>query len=162
VYLNLDLSDCNITTIGDNAFTWVRSIVGIILPDNVTSINKDAFLLCGSLTSVTMGSKVALIGERAFSYTGITSITIPKSVTVIEGGAFGGLSSYAFGDPSNRELTRVTFEGTIPAQRFADDAFYDFGDLRDKFYASNAVIGTPGTYTTTSPVSSSSVWTRQP
>jgi hypothetical protein len=35
------------------------------------------------------------------------------------------------------------------------------GDIRDKFYATNASNGTPGTYTTTAPVSGNSVWTRQ-
>jgi hypothetical protein len=34
--------------------------------------------------------------------------------------------------------------------------------LRAKFYASNSTNGTPGIYTTTAPVSSSSVWTKQP
>jgi hypothetical protein len=33
--------------------------------------------------------------------------------------------------------------------------------LRDKFYATNSTNGTPGTYTTTAPVSASSVWTKQ-
>jgi hypothetical protein len=33
--------------------------------------------------------------------------------------------------------------------------------LRTKFYATDATNGTPGTYTTTAPVSSSPVWTRQ-
>jgi len=35
------------------------------------------------------------------------------------------------------------------------------GDLRDKFYATDADNGTPGTYTTTAPVGDDSVWTKQ-
>jgi hypothetical protein len=34
--------------------------------------------------------------------------------------------------------------------------------LRVKFYATNPANGTPGTYTTTAPVSNNSVWTKQP
>jgi len=34
--------------------------------------------------------------------------------------------------------------------------------LRAKFYATNPANGTPGTYITTTPVSSNSVWTKQP
>jgi hypothetical protein len=34
--------------------------------------------------------------------------------------------------------------------------------LRDKFYATDAMNGTPGTYKTTAPVDSDSVWQRQP
>jgi hypothetical protein len=41
-------------------------------------------------------------------------------------------------------------------------AFYNLGDLRTKFYATNSTNGTPGTYTTTAPVNSSSVWTKTP
>jgi len=33
--------------------------------------------------------------------------------------------------------------------------------LRDKFYETNTTNGTPGTYTTTTPVGSSSEWTWQ-
>ncbi|MGP1594582.1 MAG: leucine-rich repeat protein [Treponema sp.] len=46
------------------------------------------------------GRKVTQIGSRAFSYSGITSITIPKNVTKIEDWAFYGCKS----------LTRVIFE----------------------------------------------------
>jgi hypothetical protein len=61
------------------------------------------------------------------------------------------------------------FQGTIATDKFGSYAYgMDFGterapfdgDLRDKFYATNLTNGTPGTYTTTSPVHSSSIWTK--
>jgi len=58
-------------------------------------------------------------------------------------------------------LTSVTFQGTIVRNKFQDYAFYELGNLRDEFYRTDITNGTPGTYTTTAPVSSSSVWTKQ-
>jgi hypothetical protein len=84
--------------------------------------------------------------------TSLTGITIPSSVTGIIGRAFYGCIN----------LVSVTFQGTIASNGFDDYAFYEFGDLRAKFYATDAANGTPGTYTTTAPVSDSSVWTKQP
>jgi hypothetical protein len=56
-------------------------------------------------------------------------------------------------------LTSVTFQGTIASNNFSFFAFS--GDLHNKFYATDATNGTPGTYTTTAPVEYSSVWTKQ-
>jgi len=64
-------------------------------------------------------------------------------------------------------LTSVTFTGTIAEVNFGSINSYGNlvspfnGDLRAKFYATNASNGTPGTYTTTAPVGNSSVWTKQ-
>jgi len=79
----------------------------------------------------------------------LISITIPNSVTGIEYLAFWGCTS----------LTSITFQGRIPSSGFAINAF--LGDLHNKFYATDKTNGTPGTYKTTAPVSSSSVWTKQ-
>jgi len=114
---------------------------------------------CTSLTSVTIGKGVANINDNAFLYcSNLTSITIPNSVTVIGGQAFSGCTS----------LTSVKFEGTINSENFgySDRPIYNglpsfLGDLRAKFYITDSVNGTPGTYTTTAPVNKDSVWTKQ-
>jgi hypothetical protein len=121
------------------------------IPDSVTNIGVNAFSGYGGLTSVTIGNSVTTIEGAAFAgCTGLTSVTIPDSVTTIE--------AYAFFDCSG--LTGVTFEGTITSANFnSNDSF--LGDLRNKFYATDAENGTPGTYTTTAPVNDSSEWTKQ-
>ena len=144
----------SIKTIEGYAFSYCSSIASVTIPDSVTSIKYNAFMACTSLTSIVIPTSVTIIEPYTFSSSGLTSITIPSSVTSIGTGAF--FSCYS--------LTSVTFAGTILSNNFDNttgswSAF--FGDLRDKFYATNAINGTPGTYTTTAPVSESSVWVKQ-
>jgi len=120
----------------------------------VTDIGDKAFLGCTGLTSVIIPNGVTYIGYIAFrGCVNLTAITIPKSVTYI--------SEDAFADCTN--LTSVTFEGTIPLHVLRLINFFDVftGDLDKKFYKTDKINGTPGTYTTTAPVRGSSVWTRQ-
>ena len=108
------------------------------------------------------GSTITTIPEFAFNtgptgnpaLTGCTTLTgiiLPNSVTSIGDRAFQRCTS----------LTSVTFAGTIPSSGLSQNAFNGIGDLRAKFYATNASNGTPGTYTTTAPVGENSVWTKQ-
>ena len=64
---------------------------------DVDSIGDNAFNLCFGLTSITIPNSVTSIGEFAFSFcSGLISITIPNSVTSIGKGAFfecSGLTS---------------------------------------------------------------------
>jgi len=66
------------------------------------------------------------------------------------------------------DLTSVTFQGTIPSSDFSTEYVFTYkagpagtsvvsdSDLRSKFYASDSINGTPGTYTR--PSGSDSTW----
>jgi len=117
----------------------------------LTYIEVQAFQSCYGLTGVIIPNSVTEIRGSAFNRCyNLTNVTIPSSVTNIGDWAFG----------NNDNLTSVTFKGTIPAADFGTMGVF-FGDLRDKFYATNATNGTAGTYTTTAPVSATSVWTKK-
>jgi len=158
------------------------------IPESVTYIENMAFINCSILADLSIPSSVNVIfqsstGEQVFqSCPGITAInvdaantkyssqdgvlynkaktsllryppkktgsafTIPESVTSIW--------SYAFSECTS--LASVTFQSTIALTSPNSGGFY--GDLRTKYLATN---GGKGTYTTTAPVSSSSVWTKQ-
>jgi len=141
-----------VTSIGGTAFNDCRSLTRITIPNSITSIGDGAFAFCRKLTSITIPNKVNSIGFGVYQKCdSLTSIIIPSSVTSIGEKAFN----------ENDKLISVTFQGTIASGNFHNDAFNQLGDLRDKFYATNSTNGTPGTYTTTAPVSASSVWTKK-
>ena len=74
-----------VTSIGDYAFYYCRSLTSVTIPNSVTTIGNDAFRYCSSLTSVTIGNGVTSIGDYAFSgCSSLTSVTIPNSVTHID------------------------------------------------------------------------------
>ena len=80
----------------------------------------------------------------AFTGTTITAVYIPDSVTTIGNEAFAGCTT----------LTSVTFAG---ADTVIGNAGAFLGDLVSKYSSGDGI----GTYTTTSPASASSVWTKQ-
>jgi len=179
-YVSLDLSGSTLTSIDSSAFTNCANLTSVIIPDSVTDIGSGAFSSCTNLTKITLpvNSGFTTIEAGTFSRCGkLTGVTIPNTVTSIELQAFApgcnsltsiiipdsvkSIGAYAFGGTSvTNYLTSVTFKGTIPAADFSTMSPF-LGDLRAKFYATNATNGTPGTYTTTAPVSASSVWTKK-
>ena len=58
------------------------------IPAGIKTIAGGAFTNCTGLTSVTIPNSVTTIGEEAFAKTGLTSVTIPNSVTSIGDEAF--------------------------------------------------------------------------
>ena len=82
---------------------------------SVISIGDEAFSsCCTGLTSITIPDSVTSIGDSAFSgCTGLTSITIPDSVTSIGDCAFYGCTG----------LTSITIPNSVTS--IGDSAFYD-------------------------------------
>lgn len=113
-----------VTTIGGNAFRDCTSLASVTLGASVNSVGGDAFRGC-SLTSPLYSSTaffkmfpsnysgayeisegIEVIGESAFeSCTGLTSITIPNSVTTI--------GDYAFYGCNNASFTSITIPNSV-------------------------------------------------
>ena len=88
-------------------------------------IGEGAFSGCSGLTSVTIPNSVTSIGERAFYYcSGLTSVTIPNSVTSI--------GIYAFEDCSG--LTSVTIGNSVTS--IGNSAFSGCSGLTKAEFAS--------------------------
>ena len=81
----------NITgaTIGEQAFASCSGLKKI--PEKIERIEESAFLWCSSLEKINLQEGIKFIGANAFGQTGVTSITIPASVTSI------GDSKYSYG-----------------------------------------------------------------
>ena len=86
----------------------------VTIPSTVRTINA-AFRNCSGLTSVTIPNSVTCIGDSAFYYcSGLTSVTIPNSVTSIGGSAFyqcSGLTSVNYNADSCENFSSSTFNG---------------------------------------------------
>ena len=71
-----------VTSIGDNAFIFCKSMTSVTIPNSVTSIGSWAFQGCSNLASVIIPNNVTNIGGVAFcECSSLTSIEIPNSVT---------------------------------------------------------------------------------
>jgi len=82
-YVSLNLKGSPLTTIPQGAFRDCKSLVSITIPTGVTEIGVQAFRDTG-LTSCTIPESVTTIADGAFQgCTGLTSITIPSNVIEI-------------------------------------------------------------------------------
>ena len=96
--------DGDVTTIGDSAFYYCKSLTSVTIPDSVTTIGSKAFSFCSNLTSVTIPESVTSIGDYAFDKCdSLTSVTIGNSVTTIGNYAFDKCDS----------LTSVTIGNSV-------------------------------------------------
>ena len=97
-----------IVTKGDKAYSGDINIPSSIKVNEseytVRDIEGSAFTNCSGLTSVTIPNSVTSIGSSAFDgCSGLTSVTIPNSVTSIGEGAFSNCSG----------LTSVTIPNSV-------------------------------------------------
>ena len=160
----------SVTSIGEGAFYGCRNLTSVTIPNSITIIENNVFSSCSGLTSVTIPNSVTSIGEGAFS--GCRNLPpsvtfIPNSVTRIGSYAFSGCSSFtsvtipagvtSIGSSAfdSKNITSVTFQGVISSSGFSTSAFYDLGNLRDKYFETNGGIGT---YTRTP---GGSAWAKQ-
>ncbi len=121
----------SVTTIGINAFAECRGLTSITIPNSVTTIGGSAFSGCTSLpiidnlryadtylvgiveelSTYTIKEGTKWIGDFAFAFSGVTSVTIPNSVTTIGEDAFyecSSLTSVTIGN-SVTEIGRMAF-----------------------------------------------------
>ena len=82
------LGGCPVTSIGDEAFSNVESIISVTVPNTVRTINKRAFMGC-FMESITLSQNLNLIDTAAFSgCKSLKLMIIPDSVTTIAQSAF--------------------------------------------------------------------------
>ena len=114
----------SVTSIGGSAFSGCSSLTSVTIPDSVTSIGNYAFYGCSSLTAFygkyASADKRCLIIDgvlNSFAPAGLTSYTIPDSVTSIGSSAFSGCSS----------LRSVTIPDSVTS--IGKSAFYNCSSL---------------------------------
>ena len=78
----------SVNKISDFAFEYCRNLTSIEIPYNVKEIGAYAFSSCWELISAIFPNSVTSIGKSAFSFSGLSSIAIPSSVTKIDSNPF--------------------------------------------------------------------------
>ena len=78
-----------VTAIGEHAFSYIKGLESIIIPESLKTIGKSAFDCCVDLKKLTIPDNVETVGEHAFfSCYGLKSVTIGKGVSDIKKGTF--------------------------------------------------------------------------
>lgn len=121
-------ADCDSIYIDNSLLT------NLVIPKGITEVPDGLFSGYDKLTGVTLSSTVKSIGKNAFSYTGITSLTVPGNVQTINRSAFyecdslktvtlkngvTAIEAHAFDDCDN--LSSITIPPSL--KRTGSDAF---------------------------------------
>ena len=104
------------------AFEGCGSLESISLPSDLTEIEDDTFRRCSKLSSIDIPAGVVRIGSAFCDCSGLTSITIPDSVTVLE--------AYAFSDCSS--LLNITLPSSMAS--IEEGAFRNCSSLKDVYF----------------------------
>lgn len=113
----------SVTSIGDYAFAGCTSLSSVYIAssaDMPVSIGNYAFYNCTSLTSAVLTANVQSVGDYCFYNSGITSITIPASMTSIGTAAFSGC----------RNLASITVSSNNTSFTAQDNVLFDKGVTR--------------------------------
>jgi len=111
------ISNLPVTSLGPNAFDGSTSITAVVIGTNVTSIQEGAFTYCG-LTNVTIPNGVTNIGDEAFySCQGLGSVALPASITSVGITAFGQCWS----------LATITVDAQNPVYSSLEGALFNKG-----------------------------------
>ena len=106
----------SVTTIDSYAFAYDDSLRSVTLNSGLTEIMHAAFAYDGALTQITLPPTLTKIGQYAFCGTGLTCVTIPRSLSDISYCAFGY-------DADMHEIPNFTIYGEpyTAAQTYAAD-----------------------------------------
>lgn len=106
----------------------------------VTSIGEKAFEDCSGLTSITIPESVSKIGQRAFEgCSGISTITIPYTVTSIGAGAFLNCTSLASIEVSDNNDYFTSVEGVLYNKKLTSVLAYPNGNTSKEYVIPDTV-----------------------
>ena len=92
---NLDMSTSNIENIQTYAFNRCTSLASVNFPSSLRQIYGNAFSETPALQAVTFNDGLDGIGGAAFSNSGLTTVTLPNSLTYLGDYAFSGCKDLA-------------------------------------------------------------------
>lgn len=131
----------SLQSIGNYAFYGCSSLTGIFIPDSVQSIGEAAFYNCSALSSINIPNNVTSIPNRFVrGCTNLRSLEIPSSVNYIQYGAFESSGITSFSIPNSvtqmdsfifanvNSATSITFNSII-LPIFDGNVFLNFSNF---------------------------------
>lgn len=82
--------------IPDGAFSHLRNLKLVDLPDTITTIGKEAFAYCKSLQYIRIPDECTYIGDDAFAYSGLRDFLYRNRLGKLEGILFVDVTCYHF------------------------------------------------------------------
>lgn|GEM_PF-3901253 len=133
-FSNTGLTEVDLPTgllsLGNYAFASSPNLTRVFVPGTLTTIPPGAFTDLPALRHATLAEGIQIIDNGAFNVTGLTTITIPASVTTL------GNSTFTRNVPFD-----VLFDGNAPTL-----AFQTFGETVKLFYRAGATGFTTPTW----------------
>lgn len=108
-----------VTETGSSIFLCCENLEKVTIGKSMTNIPDSMFQACSKLSSIEWNGNIGIIGADAFSGTAFETISLPDTVTTIEGGAFANmenLKEFTFPD-SVIEISGWVLEDCINLQK---------------------------------------------
>lgn len=124
--------------IGNASFRNCRSLASVKMGNNVTVIDQLAFYGCSMLSQINFSNSLEVIGSQAFYDTHLTNVSLPQSLTCLNGvwapslGRYNDSGTNSFGGCNDIQ----SFSGKFAS---SDGAFLIDGDSLYSFASANRV-----------------------
>lgn len=106
----VNISDTEISEIGNAAFSGCMFLNCVSMPNTVTRIGDDAFHMT-NISAIELPTSLRTLGKRAFYFSAIKEVSLPEGLTKIDSRTFSGCAS----------MTEVKVPTSVEA--ISDDAF---------------------------------------
>ncbi len=114
-----------VTVIGYQAFFGCHKTKYVMLPNTITTIEEKAFYYCG-VDDIELNNGLEAIGDNAFcTNLGISSITVPPTVTTIGKGAIGTKVGSGY-HPEKMDSCKIYGKKGSTAETYANENGFEF------------------------------------
>ena len=112
-----DGTSYTVTAIGENAFALTddsnrpifnTNLESVFLPSSIQTIGHGAFSFCSKLSKIILREGLTTVEHGAFAGTGLTDVTLPKSLKKVGDSAFASISYVG----THYGIQTVTYNGT--------------------------------------------------
>lgn len=111
-----------LTNLGSGAFNCCSALTEITVPGSVKTLKTQTFRECTSLTEVHLENGIGSMAGQVFYHAGLTSLTLPDSMTTFLYDALDGLSS----------LRKLVIPASLQSIEFYDDDYTFTGNEQDE------------------------------